>query len=90
MGKVTNALGDLVENVVAFLVMIILAIIGFYVTVFVVTMGAELAGRAASGDFVVLSAALLVSASILAGGSSPVGKLSEPMTPTRKSAPADD
>ena len=79
MGTVTNALGELVTNMVAFVVMIVMAIIAFYFTVFVVSTGASFAGMTASGDFVVLSAALLVAAAILAGGVSPVGYLSQPM-----------
>lgn len=94
MGQVTRALSDLVSSIVAFLVMIVLAIISFYFTVFVVATGAALAGYNPSGDFVVLSAALLVVAAILAGGISPVGYLSqatveEPRT-TAESAPQND
>lgn len=76
MGTVTQALGDLVQSIVAFVVMIVLAIIGFYFTVFVVSTGAGLAGFSPSGDFVILSASLLVVAAILAGGVSPIGFLS--------------
>lgn len=60
---------DLLDSVIGFVVSIVLAIIAFYVTVFVVVTGAELADVTAGGDFVVLSAALLVAATILAGGS---------------------
>ena len=77
MGRVTSALGELVQSIVAFVVMIILAIIGFYFTVFVVATGASLAGYSPSGDFVILSAALLVVAAILAGGVSPLGVLGQ-------------
>lgn len=77
MGQVTNALSELVQSIVAFIVMIVLAIIGFYFTVFVVGTGARLAGYSPSGDFVILSAALLVVAAILAGGVSPLGFLSQ-------------
>lgn len=91
MGKATNLLSDLVKNVVAFVVMIIMAIIAFYFTVFVVVTGANFAGMNASGDFVVLSAALLVAAAILAGGVSPVGYLSQPMLAgDRQVSTADD
>lgn len=81
MGKVSETLSELVRNIVAFAVMIVMAIIAFYFTVFVVITGARFAGMNASGDFVVLSAALLVAAAILAGGVSPVGYLSRPMLP---------
>ena len=65
--SVANALSELVEDVVAFVVMILLGIVSFFVTTFVVKTGAELAGYAPSGDFVVLSSALIVVASIIAG-----------------------
>ncbi|MFB6190246.1 MAG: hypothetical protein ABEJ91_01610 [Candidatus Nanohaloarchaea archaeon] len=67
----TNALSGLVENAVAFVVMILLGIVSFFVTVFVVQAGSGLAGysgaTAPSADFVVLSSALIVTASIIAG-----------------------
>lgn len=64
---VMDALGELVDSVVAFVVLIVLGIVSFYVTVFVVTTGAGLADISVSGDYVVLSAALIVASSILAG-----------------------
>ncbi|MDY6761724.1 MAG: hypothetical protein SVY41_01620 [Candidatus Nanohaloarchaea archaeon] len=67
MAGIGRALSDLVENIVAFAVMIVLGIIGFYLTVFVVTSGASLAGVSVGGDFAVLSAALIVAASIIGG-----------------------
>ncbi|MDY6766071.1 MAG: hypothetical protein SVW77_01780 [Candidatus Nanohaloarchaea archaeon] len=67
MAGIGRALSDLVENIVAFVVMIILGIIGFYLTVFVVASGSSLAGFSPSGDFVVISAALIVAASIIGG-----------------------
>lgn len=91
MGKITDTLGELVRNIVAFIVMIIMAIVAFYFTVFVVITGARFAGLAPSGDFVVLSAALLVAAAMLAGGVTPVGYLSQPFLETEPSpTPADD
>jgi Na+/H+ antiporter NhaD/arsenite permease-like protein len=48
--------------------MILLAIVTFFVTVFVVVQGAALAGiNQPSADFVVLSATILVASTILAG-----------------------
>ncbi len=64
---VMRALSELVESVVAFVVMILLGVISFFITVFVVQAGAGLAGYSPSADFVVLSAALLVCASMLSG-----------------------
>lgn len=75
MTSITRALSDFVQNLVAFVLMIILAIVSFFFTVFVVDMGAGLAGHGGD-DFVVLAAALLVAAAILAGGISPLGYLS--------------
>lgn len=76
MSSVTAALSDFVQNLVAFVLMIVLAIISFFFTVFVVDAGAGLAGHGGD-EFVVLSAALLVAAAILAGGISPLGYLSQ-------------
>lgn len=63
----TDVLGDLVQTVITFAVLIVLAILAFYVTVFVVSTGAGLADYDPSGDFVVLSASLLVIAALLGG-----------------------
>lgn len=60
-------LGGLVQTVVTFAVLVVLAIVAFYVTVFVVSTGASLAGYSPSGDFVILSASLLVVAALLGG-----------------------
>ena len=65
--SVTNALGDLVENLVAGIVMLTFAILSFFVVVFVVGTGAQLAGYTPDGNFVVLSATVLVASAILAG-----------------------
>lgn len=62
-----RALSDLVENAVAFVVLILLGIVSFFVTVFVVQAGSALAGYTPTADFVVISSALIVAASILAG-----------------------
>jgi hypothetical protein len=62
-----KALGGLVENVIAGLVMLVFAILSFFVTVFVISTGAGLAGYAPDGNFVVLSATILVASTILAG-----------------------
>lgn len=76
MSKVVRVLGGLVQTVVTFAVLIVLGILAFYVTVFVVSTGAGLAGYPdVSGDFVVLSAALLVVAALLGGV--PFGRVPE-------------
>jgi len=65
--SLTDVLGDLFQTAITFAVLIGLAILAFYVTVFVVSTGAGLAGYDPSGDFVVLSASLLVVAALLGG-----------------------
>lgn len=67
MSRLVRILSGLVQTVATFLVLIVLSIVAFYITVFVVSTGAELAGYAPSGDFVVLSAALLVIAALFGG-----------------------
>lgn len=80
MGGVTDALAGLVSGIVAFIVMInlLLAIVSFFFTVFVVDYGASLAGYP-NNDFTVLSAALLTAAALLSGGLSPINYLSQPL-----------
>ncbi len=60
--------------------MIVMAIVSFFITVFVVDFGASIAGFP-DDDFTVLSAALLTAAAVLAGGLSPVTYLSQPIEP---------
>lgn len=67
MSRFVRILSGLVRTVATFLVLIALAIVAFFITVFVVSTGAELAGYDPSGDFVVLSAALLVIAALFGG-----------------------
>ncbi|WEL19701.1 hypothetical protein [Candidatus Nanohalococcus occultus] len=65
--NIAKALGSLAENVIAGFVMLVFAILAFFVTVFVVSTGAGLAGYTPDGNFVVLSATILVASTILAG-----------------------
>lgn len=67
MASIGGALSDLFGNVIAVIVLLVLAILGFFLTVFVVSSGAGVAGFAPSGDFVVLSAAIITAASVLGG-----------------------
>lgn len=67
MSRLVRILSGLLQTIATFLVLIVLAIVAFYITVFVVSTGAELAGYSPSGDFVVLSAALLVIAALFGG-----------------------
>lgn len=75
MSRLVRILGGLVQTVVTFVVLIVLAILAFYVTVFVVSTGAQLAGYDPSGDYVVLSAAILVVAALFGG--IPIGRLQQ-------------
>ncbi|MGQ4557129.1 hypothetical protein [Halobellus sp. GM3] len=68
-----DSFGALVSSVIAALVMLVFAILSFFVTVFIVQVGAGLAGYSPSGDFVVLSAALLATGAIVAGASPMTG-----------------
>jgi len=65
---VLDSFGALVGSVIAALVMLVFAIISFYITVFIVDAGASFAGLDPSGDFVTLSAAILATGAIVAGG----------------------
>lgn len=65
MGKALSKVG---RSLISAVVMLVISIIAFFITVFVVSTGASLAGFQPTGDFVVLAATILVAASILAGG----------------------
>lgn len=76
MATVAQALSEFVQNLVAFVLLIILGIVAFFFAVFIVDWGATLAGFE-NHDDVVISAAILVAAAILAGGISPLGYTGE-------------
>lgn len=67
MAGITDALSDFVGNVLGFLIMLILAVVTFFLAVFVVANGAAMAGYSPDGNYVILSATLLVVAAALAG-----------------------
>lgn len=62
-----DSFGSLVSSIVASLVLFVFAILSFFVTVFIVQLGARLAGYTPSGDFIVLSAAIIATGAIVAG-----------------------
>lgn len=64
-----DSFGALVGSIIAAFVMLIFAILSFFVTVFIVSAGASFAGLSPGADFVVLSAAVLAGAAIVAGSS---------------------
>lgn len=71
----SSTLGAIASNLVAAALMIVLAILSFFVIVFVVDAGASLAGHD-DGSPVVLSAAVLSGSAIIAGGIAPIGEIS--------------
>lgn len=68
-----SSFGGLVGSVIAAIVLLVFAILSFFVTIFIVQAGAGVAGYSPSGDLVTLSAALLSSAAIVAGASPMTG-----------------
>lgn len=64
---VLDSFGALLSSIVASIVLLVFAIVSFFITVFIVQVGAGLAGYSPAGDFVVLSAAILATGSIVAG-----------------------
>ena len=70
-----DSFGALVSSIIAALVMLVFAILSFFVTVFIVDAGASIAGFSPSGDYVVLAAAILATGAIVAGAT-PMSSLS--------------
>jgi len=66
---VLDSLGALAGSIVTAVVMLAFAILSCFVTVFIVQVGAGLAGYSPTGDFVALSAAILAASAIVAGAS---------------------
>jgi hypothetical protein len=62
-----NILRDLVENFVATVVMLVLGILGLFITVFVISRGAQQAFYIPEGYFEVLPATILVKSTIPSG-----------------------
>jgi len=74
-----DSFGALISSIIASIVLLVFAILSFFITVFIVQVGASLAGVTPSGDFVVLSAAILATGAIVAGATplSSLGGLDE-------------
>jgi len=64
---VLDSFGALAGSIIAAVVMLVFAILSFFVTVFIVAAGAGFGGYSPDGNFVVLSAAVLAAAAIVAG-----------------------
>ncbi|WP_248516488.1 hypothetical protein [Salinarchaeum laminariae] len=75
MAEQGSIVGDIAGNLIAAALMIFLAVLSFFVTVFVVDAGASLAGYD-NNPYVVQSAAILAGSAIIAGGIAPIGALS--------------
>lgn len=69
-----STVGQVLGNLVASVLMIVLAVLAFFVTVFVVDAGASLAGYG-SNEYVVLAAAILAGSAIVGGGIAPIGAI---------------
>jgi hypothetical protein len=68
---ILDSVSELVGSVIAVALLLVLAVVSFFVTVFIVQAGANLAGLDPSGDFVTLSAAVLTAGAIV-GGATPL------------------
>lgn len=79
MSRLRRLLATLLVSAIGIAVMVVIATIVFYITVFVVSTGASLAGLEPDDNFVVLSASFVVVAIILTGGLTP--SLSKNETP---------
>ena len=64
---VLDSFGALLTSIVAAIVMLVFAILSFFITVFIVDVGAGLADVSPDGGFVVLAAAVLAGSAIVAG-----------------------
>lgn len=73
---ILDSFGALVSSIIAAIVMLVFAILSFFVTVFIVQMGAGLAGASPNDGFVVLAAAILATGAIVAGAR-PMATLSD-------------
>lgn len=73
---ILDSVSALASGIIAAIVMLVFAILSFFVTVFIVQVGAGIAGYSPSGDFVVLSAAIIATGAIVAGAT-PMSALSE-------------
>lgn len=67
MSGVKKALSTILGNIAAAVVMLVLAIIAFFITIFIVDSGAGIAGLSPDHSYIVLSAAILSGASVLGG-----------------------
>lgn len=69
-----DSFGALVSSIIAAIVMLVFAILSFFVTVFIVQAGTGLAGYSPDGNFVALSAAILATGAIVAGAAPMSGR----------------
>ncbi|MFB6136982.1 MAG: hypothetical protein ABEJ42_01395 [Halobacteriaceae archaeon] len=72
---ILDSFGALVGSIIASIVMLVFAVISFFIAVFIVEAGAGLAGHTPSADYVALSAAIIATGAIVAGAT-PLSALS--------------
>lgn len=73
-----DSVGALVGGILASLVMLVFAVLSFFITVFIVDAGANLAGLTPGADAIVVSAALLSAGAVAAGASPMTGLVNTP------------
>lgn len=73
---VLDPFGALAASLIAAVVLLVFAVLSFFITVFIVDVGASLAGLDPTADYVTLSAALISTGAIVAGAS-PLTSLGE-------------
>jgi len=71
-----DSFGALLTSIVAAIIMLVFAVLSFFVTVFIVDAGAGLADVSADGGFIVLAAAVLAGSAIVAGAT-PMSSLTD-------------
>ena len=71
---ILNSVGELVGSVIAVALLLVLAVVSFFVTIFIVDAGAALAGLSPADDFVTLAAAILTAGAIV-GGATPLNAM---------------
>ncbi|AHG02675.1 hypothetical protein HALDL1_02825 [Halobacterium sp. DL1] len=69
-----DSFGQLASSIIAVVLLLVLAVVSFFITIFIVDAGAALANLDPSPDFVTLAAAVLTAGAIV-GGASPLSAI---------------
>lgn len=67
MTSAKNVLSGIAGNIMAAAVMLIVSILGLFITIFIVQSAAGLAGYQPSGNYIILSATLLTGFAVISG-----------------------